>query len=111
MIAVLGDGSYMFGNPTAAHYVLSALQLPVLFIIFNNGMWEEVEGSALRVFPDGQAARANRVPVAQLGPNPNYEYLMQVYGGYGERVDRAGSVARRLAARDSTPCVSRRSRR
>jgi acetolactate synthase I/II/III large subunit len=84
---VLGDGSYMFGNPTAAHYVLSALQLPVLFIIFNNGMWEEVEGSALRVFPDGQAARANRVPVAQLGPNPNYEYLMQVYGGYGERVD------------------------
>jgi acetolactate synthase I/II/III large subunit len=87
VIAVLGDGSYMFGNPTAAHYVLSALQLPVLFIIFNNGMWEEVEGSALRVFPDGQAARANRVPVAQLGPNPNYEYLMQVYGGYGERVD------------------------
>jgi len=88
VIAVLGDGSYMFGNPTAGHYVLSALSLPVLFIIFNNGMWEEVEGSALRVFPDGQAARANRVPVAQLGPNPHYEHLMDVYGGYGERVDR-----------------------
>ena len=102
VIAVLGDGSYMFGNPTAAHYVLSALQLPVLFIIFNNGMWEEVEGSALRVFPDGQAARANRVPVAQLGPNPNYEYLMQVYGGHGERVDRPdqlpGALQRALHA-------------
>lgn len=102
VIAVLGDGSYMFGNPTAAHYVLSALQLPVLFIIFNNGMWEEVEGSALRVFPDGQASRANQVPVAQLGPNPNYEHLMQVYGGYGERVDKPdqlpGALQRALHA-------------
>jgi len=102
VIAVLGDGSYMFGNPTAGHYVLSALQLPVLFIIFNNGMWEEVEGSALRVFPDGHAARANRVPVAQLGPNPHYEHLMAVYGGYGERVDRPdqlpGALQRALHA-------------
>jgi acetolactate synthase-1/2/3 large subunit len=102
VIAVLGDGSYMFGNPTAGHYVLSALQLPVLFIVFNNGMWEEVEGSALRVFPDGHAARANRVPVAQLGPNPHYEHLMAVYGGYGERVDRPeqlpGALERALHA-------------
>ncbi len=102
VIAVLGDGSYMFGNPTAGHYVLSALQLPVLFIIFNNGMWEEVEGSALRVFPDGHAARANQVPVAQLGPHPNYEHLMAVYGGYGEKVDRPeqlpGALQRALHA-------------
>jgi acetolactate synthase I/II/III large subunit len=102
VIAVVGDGSYMFGNPTAGHYVLSALDLPVLFIVFNNGMWEEVEGSALRVFPDGHAARANRVPVAQLGPNPHYEHLMAVYGGYGERVDRPeqlpGALQRALHA-------------
>ena len=102
VIAVLGDGSYMFGNPTAGHYTLKALDLPVLFIIFNNGMWEEVEGSALRVFPDGHAARANRVPVAQLGPNPHYEHLMAVYGGYGERVERAeqlpGALQRALHA-------------
>jgi acetolactate synthase-1/2/3 large subunit len=102
VIAVLGDGSYMFGNPTAGHYTLRALDLPVLFIIFNNGMWEEVEGSALRVFPDGHAARANQVPVAQLGPNPHYEHLMAVYGGYGERVDRPeqlpGALQRALHA-------------
>ncbi len=102
VIATLGDGSYMFGNPTAGHYTLSALGLPVLFIIFNNGMWEEVEGSALRVFPDGYAARANQVPVAQLGPNPHYEHLISVYGGYGERVDRPeqlpGALQRALHA-------------
>ncbi len=111
VIAVLGDGSYMFGNPTAAHYVLSALQLPVLFIIFNNGMWEEVEGSALRVFPDGQAARANRVPVAQLGPNPELRVSdAGLWRPWRARRPAGPACPARCSAR-STPCGSRRNKR
>ncbi len=87
VIATLGDGAYMFGNPTAGHMAARALDLPVLFIVFNNSMWEEVEGSALRVFPDGYAARSNRMPVGALGPVARYEHIMAVYGGYGERVE------------------------
>ena len=87
VIATLGDGAYMFGNPTAGHQVARMLGLPILFIIFNNAMWEEVEGSSLRVFPDGQAARSNRVPIAHLGPAANFEHMMDIYGGYGERVE------------------------
>jgi len=87
VIAALGDGAYMFGNPTAGHQVLRALGLPVLFVIFNNARWEEVERAALAVFPDGHARRANRMPVAELGPAANYEHMMAVYDGYGERVE------------------------
>jgi acetolactate synthase-1/2/3 large subunit len=88
VIAALGDGAYMFGNPTAGHMVLRALDLPILFIIFNNSRWEEVERAALAVFPKGRAAQANRVPIADLGPEARYEHIMDVYGGYGERVER-----------------------
>ncbi len=102
VIATLGDGAYMFGNPTAGHQVLRALDLPVLFLIFNNAMWEEVERAALSVFPDGHAARANRIPVAHLGPAAAYEHMMAVYGGYGERVETAealpGALERALHA-------------
>jgi acetolactate synthase-1/2/3 large subunit len=87
VIATLGDGAYMFGNPTAGHQVARTLGLPILFIVFNNGMWEEVEGSSLRVFPDGYAARSNRMPVAHLGPTARYEHMMSIYGGYGECVE------------------------
>ncbi|HUZ74669.1 MAG TPA: thiamine pyrophosphate-requiring protein [Stellaceae bacterium] len=87
VIATLGDGAYMFGNPTAGHQVARTLGLPVLFIVFNNAMWEEVEGSALRVFPDGHAARSNRMPVADLGPAARYEHMMDIYGGHGECVE------------------------
>ena len=42
---------------------------------------------ALRVFPDGHAARANRMPVGDLGPTAHFEHMMEIYGGYGERVE------------------------
>jgi acetolactate synthase-1/2/3 large subunit len=92
VIATLGDGAYMFGNPTAGHQLSRAQGLPVLFIVFNNSMWEEVEGAALRVFPDGRAARSNRMPVADLGPTARYEHIMAVYGGYGECVETAEAL-------------------
>jgi acetolactate synthase-1/2/3 large subunit len=63
------------------------LGLPILFIVFNNSGWEEVAGSSLRVFPDGHAARANRMPVGDLGPTAHFEHMMEIYGGYGERVE------------------------
>jgi acetolactate synthase-1/2/3 large subunit len=100
VIAPLGDGAYMFGNPSAGHQVLRNLGLGVLFVIFNNAMWEEVERAALAVFPKGQASRRNRVPVAPLGDHPAYEHMMEVYGGYGERVEKPqdlpGALARAL---------------
>jgi acetolactate synthase-1/2/3 large subunit len=102
VIATLGDGAYMFGNPTAGHQAARALGLPILFIVFNNAMWEEVEASALRVFPDGYAARANRMPVGSLGPVARYEHMMKIYDGYGECVDTAealpGALERALHA-------------
>ena len=88
VVAALGDGAYMFGNPTAGHQVLRNLGLPVLFVIFNNAMWEEVERATLTVFPDGQAARANQVPIAHLGPAADFQHMMAIFGGYGERVDK-----------------------
>jgi acetolactate synthase-1/2/3 large subunit len=96
VIAALGDGAYMFGNPTAGHQVLRALDLPVLFIIFNNSRWEEVERAALSVFPKGRAAQANRVPVADLGPEAHYEHMMDIYGGHGERVERPQDLPKAL---------------
>ena len=51
-------------------------------------MWEEVERATLMVFPDGHAARANQVPIAHLGPPADFQHMMAIYGGYGERVDK-----------------------
>jgi acetolactate synthase-1/2/3 large subunit len=92
VIAAVGDGSYMFANPVACHQVAEALELPVLTIVFNNGVWDAVRSSTEAVYPDGHAVRANRMPLTSLEPAPRYEMIAQASGGYGERVEAADEL-------------------
>jgi acetolactate synthase-1/2/3 large subunit len=86
VICALGDGSYMFGNPTAGHYVSEAMQLPVLFIIANNARWAAVHRSTLATYPKGHASEMKAPPFATLEPSPRFEHVIQASGGHGERV-------------------------
>ncbi|MBV9361378.1 MAG: thiamine pyrophosphate-requiring protein, partial [Betaproteobacteria bacterium] len=64
VICALGDGAYMFGNPTAGHYVSEAMHLPVLFIIANNARWAAVHRSTLATYPKGHASAMKQPPFA-----------------------------------------------
>jgi len=86
VICALGDGAYMFGNPTAGHYVSEAMRLPVLFIIANNARWAAVHRSTLATYPKGHAAATTAPPFATLEPSPRFEHVIQASGGHGERV-------------------------
>ncbi len=92
VIAAIGDGSYMFANPVACHQVGEALGLPVLTVVFNNGVWNAVRKSTRAVYPDGFAARSNRMPLSSLEPSPAYEKIIEASGGYGERVESADDL-------------------
>jgi acetolactate synthase I/II/III large subunit len=86
VICALGDGAYMFGNPTAGHYVSEAMHLPVLFIIANNARWAAVHRSTLATYPKGFASERQKPPFATLEPSPRFEHVIQASGGHGERV-------------------------
>ena len=86
VICALGDGAYMFGNPTAGHYVSEAMRLPLLFVIANNARWAAVHRSTLSVYPKGHAAGSAAPPFATLEPSPRFEHVIQASGGHGERV-------------------------
>ncbi len=86
VICALGDGSYMFGNPTAGHYVSEAMKLPVLFVIANNARWAAVHRSTLATYPNGVASQTSKPPFATLEPSPRFEHVIQASGGHGERV-------------------------
>jgi acetolactate synthase-1/2/3 large subunit len=87
VIAVLGDGSHLFGNPVAVHHASAVHQLPVLFIVMNNSMWGAVRRATLGMYPDGEAARSNKPPLIDLDQLPAFEQVCTAAGGYGERVE------------------------
>jgi acetolactate synthase-1/2/3 large subunit len=92
VIATLGDGSYMFGNPTPCHFVSQAQGLPTLTVIFNNRVWNAVRRANLGMYPNGWAAKTNNFPLSELQPSPNFEMVVAASGGYGERVTQASEV-------------------
>ena len=86
LVCCVGDGAYMFGNPTAAHFVSEAMQLPALFVVFNNARWAAVHRSTLAMYPKGVAAGMQQPPFATLEPSPRFEKTIEASGGYGVRV-------------------------
>ena len=92
VICAMGDGSHVFGVPTATHFMSRACDLPVLFVIYNNGSWQRSREAAFRYAPDGWAARAKNVPLCELSPSPRFELICEANGGYGERVEEPGDL-------------------
>jgi acetolactate synthase-1/2/3 large subunit len=92
VICCVGDGSYMFGNPTAGLLVSQALGLPVLIIVANNAMWYAVEHSTIDIYPEGATATIEDAPLTQFGARPNYAMIAQACGAHGETVTEPGKL-------------------
>ena len=87
VIAVLGDGAYLFSNPAAVHHASALHDLPVLFVVMNNAMWGAVDRSTRAMYPHGYAARSNDPAFVGLAKLPAFERICEAAGGYGERVE------------------------
>lgn len=109
VILIVGDGSYMFGCPTAAHHVARMYGLPTTTLVMNNARWNAVHRSTLGMYPDGQASREALMPLVSLGESPAYDGIMQACGGHGEKVEDPGQLLvalnRCLAANAAGQCA------
>lgn len=83
----VGDGSFMFGNPTPALLVARTLKLAITVIVANNGMWYAVEQSTADIFPEGAAVAAGDMPLTRFGESPDYAAIARACGAHGERVE------------------------
>ena len=92
VISCVGDGSYMFGVPSAAHWVSRKMNLPVLYLVWNNSQWGAVASATRQVYPAGWSAKVNSYPFSDLSPALDFEMECQAAGGYGERVDDPAEV-------------------
>ena len=96
VIATLGDGSYIFGVPSACHQASRMHDLPILTVVFNNGAWEEVRKGTVNVHPKGWAASTGNFPFSALDPSPRFEEIVRAFDGHGERVESPEELPRAL---------------
>lgn len=92
VVATLGDGSYMFANPTACHQVMEAYGLPILMVVVNNAEWGAVRKSVQGMYPDGYASKANQVPLTALSPSPDFQRVAEASNGWGRKTDDSAAL-------------------
>jgi len=108
VIATMGDGSYMFANPVACHQIAEALALPVLTIVFSNARWEAVRRTTLEIYPEGEASRANAMPLTSLEPLPDFCQVAAASRAWTARVETLDALESTLAAAADVVRVERR---
>ena len=84
-VALTGDGSYMFSQPSTVHWMARRYRTPFLQIIYNNRGWKAPKFSALAVHPDGFASRAKGLDLS-FDPPPDYSGIAAAAGGAYARV-------------------------
>jgi acetolactate synthase-1/2/3 large subunit len=98
VISTLGDGSYMFGNPTPFHFVARSAKLPVLTIICNNNRWHAVDAATRGVYPDGLAAASPVMPLVELKPSPEFSKVAEASDAFARRIDEPRDLMPALEA-------------
>ena len=89
VVATMGDGSYMFANPTACHQIAEALELPILILVLNNNEWGAVRQSVTGIYPDGYASKTNEMPLTALKPSPDFTKVAEASRAWVAKAKRA----------------------
>ena len=84
-VAMSGDGSYMFAQPSTVHWMARRYRTPFLQVIYNNRGWKAPKFSALAIHPDGFASRAEDLDLS-FDPPPDYSGVAAAAGGAFARV-------------------------
>ena len=92
IIAMTGDGSFMFSVPSTVHWMARKYETPFLQVVFNNRGWKAPKMSTLAMHPQGYASRAEDIGVS-FDPPPDYSAIAAASGGaYARIVRHAGEL-------------------
>ncbi len=87
VVAVVGDGSFVFGSPVAALYAAQQAEAPFLTVILNNSGYNASKQPIIGLFPGGASVEANAYPGVRFQGPPDYAALARSCHAYGERVE------------------------
>ncbi len=92
VVATVGDGSYIFENPVASHWVAARYSLPFLTVIFDDGAYSSVKWELQSHFPDGWAVRTGKFPGLDLEHRIEFTKYVEAVGGVGFKVEDPGRL-------------------
>jgi acetolactate synthase-1/2/3 large subunit len=96
VLALTGDGAYVFSNPTASTWLSARQDAPVLTIVYNNSGWNAVKKATTSQHPTGAAA-GDDVPESRFETTMDLSAPAQSVDAFSRQVRTRGELADALA--------------
>ncbi|MFC4585033.1 thiamine pyrophosphate-requiring protein [Sphaerisporangium corydalis] len=94
VVTVVGDGSFMFGVPTAALCLAAEAGAPIMAVVLNNDGYRASRLPVFELFPQGLSATRGDAEGTRFSAPPDFAAVARACHADGETVtDRAGLVA------------------
>ncbi len=105
IVTLVGDGTFVYGCPTAALWAADVQDAPFLTVIYNNRMHNATRRALQGAFPESYAQTNENWPGIRIDPPPDYAALARACRAHGETVDEPselrGALERAIAAVDN----------
>ena len=92
VICIVGDGSWVFANPIAAHWAAEQNHVPFLTVIFNNQQYHATAEAILTVSPEGSARKSGNYPACDLPKPPMYSRVAEALGLWARTVQEPAEL-------------------
>jgi acetolactate synthase I/II/III large subunit len=96
VVAVCGDGSFLFGVPSSALMMAAEMQTPFLTVIINNGGYRASRLPVYELFPEGASAASGDAVGTTFTSAPDFASLAHACHAHGERVERRSQLTTAL---------------
>jgi acetolactate synthase-1/2/3 large subunit len=87
VVAVVGDGSFMFGVPTAALCLAAEAAAPFVTVILNNDGYRASRLPVFSLFPEGASSAAGEAIGTRFKHPPDFAAVAEACGALGRTVD------------------------
>lgn len=86
VVAVVGDGTFLFASPTAALWTAATAEAPVLVLVLANGGYAASCRPVFELYPDGVSGRNREVVGTRFGDLPDLAAIAAACGAHAEHV-------------------------
>ncbi|WP_167761040.1 thiamine pyrophosphate-requiring protein [Geodermatophilus sp. DF01-2] len=87
VVALCGDGTFVFSSPVAALWAARDAGAPFLTVILNNQGYRAAKFPVVTLFPDGASVGRQDFTGVVIADPPDYAAVARACGAHGERVE------------------------
>lgn len=92
VVALIGDGSFLFGVPEASLWIARQAGAPILVVVVNNACYNATKRPLVAAYPEGFSVTTGQFVGIDLAPTPRFDLLAQSVDAYGERVEEPDQI-------------------